>query len=40
MSVVGLPTPHGLWIGYVLSEFIMPAILITSQVITNKKMKS
>jgi hypothetical protein len=28
MSKVGIPEPHGLWIGYAASEFILPVIMI------------
>jgi hypothetical protein len=27
MAKVGLPEPHALWIGYVASELILPAII-------------
>ena len=37
MSIVGLPEPHGLWLGYVSSEIIVPIIAIIGHLITNKK---
>jgi hypothetical protein len=37
MSVVGLPEPNGLWLGYVSSELIVPIIAIIGQVVTNRK---
>ena len=38
MSIVGLPEPHALWIGYLLSEVAIPIIAITAQLATNKKL--
>ena len=37
MSIVGLPEPHGLWLGYVSSEIIVPIIAIVGQLMTNRK---
>ena len=37
MSKVGLPEPAGLWLGYLGSEIVVPAIIIGSQLITNRK---
>ena len=37
MNIVGLPEPHGLWLGYVSSEIIVPIIAIIGQLITNRK---
>ena len=31
MSIVGLPEPHGLWLGYVGSEIIVPLICVAAQ---------
>ena len=36
MYKVGLPNPPALWLTYVSSEFIIPFIIIISQIITNK----
>ncbi len=30
MSIVGLPEPHGLWMGYVISELLIPVIMATA----------
>jgi hypothetical protein len=40
MYKVGLPNPHALWLTYVSSEFIIPFIIIISQIMTNKKLKN
>ena len=40
MAKVGLPEPNTPWIVYLLAEIIIPVIIIASQVITNKKLKS
>jgi len=38
ISIVGLPEPNSLWIGYLLPELIVPVILIFSQIKTNSKL--
>lgn len=38
ISVVGLPEPSGLWIGYLVPEIILPVMMVISQGITNKKL--
>ena len=40
MSKVGLPEPSTPWIIYVLVELVVPAIIIISQMVTNRKLKS
>ena len=40
MSKVGVPEPNTPWIIYLLSETFIPVIIIVSQVITNKKLKT
>jgi len=40
ISKVGLPEPSTPWIIYVVVELAVPAIIIISQVITNRKLKS
>lgn len=40
MSIVGIPEPEGLWIGYLASEVIVPIIAITAQLVTNRKLKA
>jgi hypothetical protein len=40
MNIVGLPEPHSLWLTYLLSELIVPLIIIIAQIITNKKLKA
>jgi len=37
MNVVGTPEPAGLWIGYLASEIIVPAAMIISQRLTDRK---
>lgn len=39
MNIVGLPEPHSLWLAYVGSELIVPAIIIIAQSVTKKKLK-
>lgn len=31
MSKVGLPTPRGLWIGYLVPELVLPVVLVAAQ---------
>lgn len=38
ISMVGLPEPAGLWIGYLVPELLLPVVLVISQSITNKKL--
>ncbi len=38
MSIVGLPQPGPLWLGYVSSEIVVPIIAIIAQLITNQKL--
>lgn len=38
ISVVGLPEPSGLWIGYLVPEILLPVVMSISQSITNKKL--
>ena len=40
MSIVGLPEPHGLWLGYVGSEIIVPLICVAAQWTTKGKQGS
>ena len=40
MGKVGLPEPSTPWIIYVLVELVVPAIIIISQLVTNRKLKS
>ena len=40
MSKVGLPEPSTPWIIYVLVELVVPAIIIISQMVTNRKLQS
>jgi hypothetical protein len=40
MSKVGLPEPGTPWIMYFLVELVVPVIIIISQMITNRKLKS
>ena len=40
MGIVGLPQPSTPWITYLLAELVVPVIIIVSQLISNKKLKS
>lgn len=40
MSIVGLPEPHALWIGYLASEIVIPIIATVAQLATNRKLNS
>jgi hypothetical protein len=39
MNTVGLPEPGGRWLAYVSSEIVLPIIIITAQVITNRQTR-
>ena len=39
MNIVGLPEPHGLWLGYLSSEIVVPLIMIFAQLATNRNEK-
>jgi hypothetical protein len=39
MARVGIPAPNEVWIGYVMVEIVVPAIIIVSQLVTNQKLK-
>ncbi len=36
ISLVGLPEPHAVWLGYLVPEILIPIIMIIAQSITNK----
>ena len=36
MSIVGLPEPRGLWLGYLVPELILPIVMVVAQFATNK----
>lgn len=38
MSIVGMPEPSTLWLGYLGSEIVVPIVAIVAQVITNQKL--
>ncbi len=38
ISVVGLPEPAVLWIGYLVPELLLPVVMVISQGVTNKKL--
>lgn len=40
ISLVGLPEPHAVWLGYLTPELLVPSIMIIAQMITNKKLQS
>lgn len=40
ISIVGLPEPHALWIGYLTSEIVIPIVTTIAHLTTNKKLKS
>jgi hypothetical protein len=37
MAKVGLPEPHALWLGYVASELILPAIIVVAHFLTGRQ---
>ena len=37
MAKVGLPEPHALWLTYVLSELVIPVILVAGQYATRRR---
>lgn len=37
MSIVGLPEPRGLWLGYLIPELLLPVIIVLAQMATNRK---
>lgn len=37
MSQVGLPEPTGLWLGYLISELLLPIIITAAHVATNRR---
>lgn len=38
MSIVGLPEPRALWLGYLTPELIVPCIIIVAQLVTNRRL--
>jgi hypothetical protein len=39
MSVVGLPEPAGLWLGYLIPELALPVVMVIAQLTTNRTLK-
>jgi ABC-type Fe3+-siderophore transport system permease subunit len=37
MAKVGLPEPHALWLAYVISELVIPAVMAAGQYATQRK---
>ncbi len=37
ISLVGLPQPNALWLGYLLPELLVPWIMVIAQLLTNKR---
>jgi hypothetical protein len=37
MAKVGLPEPHALWLAYVISELVIPVILVARQYATSRR---
>ncbi|MBS0619528.1 MAG: DUF4345 domain-containing protein [Spirochaetes bacterium] len=37
MCVVGLPEPHGLWLGYVTSELVFPIVIAVAHTLSRRK---
>lgn len=37
MTIVGLPEPHALWLGYLTPELALPFVMFASQLITNRR---
>ncbi len=38
ISIVGLPEPAGLWLGYLIPELVIPPIVVISQFIRQRKV--
>jgi hypothetical protein len=36
ISLVGLPQPNAVWLGYLLPELLLPWIMVVAQIVTNK----
>jgi hypothetical protein len=36
ISLVGLPQPNTVWLGYLLPELLLPWIMVVAQIVTNK----
>jgi hypothetical protein len=36
MNIVGLPEPHGLWLGYLASEIIVPVVIVVAQAMSRR----
>jgi hypothetical protein len=37
IAKVGLPEPHALWLAYVISELVIPVILVAGQYATSRR---
>jgi len=40
MSVVGLPDPPAVWLGYLVPELLVPWIMIAAQLTTNRRVRA
>lgn len=40
MSIVGIPDPPAMWLGYLIPELLLPVIMVISHRITNKQSSS
>jgi len=38
MSIVGLPEPSALWLGYLIPELVVSSVMIAAQLVTNAKV--
>jgi hypothetical protein len=36
ISIVGLPQPSAVWLGYLIPELLLPWIMVVAQIVTNK----
>ena len=37
ISIVGLPQPSAVWLGYLIPELLVPWIMVIAQIVTNKR---
>ena len=38
MSLLGLPEPRALWIGYLTPELLLPVVMMAAQLVTNRRI--
>jgi hypothetical protein len=37
ISIVGLPEPHALWLGYLTPELLVPCVMVVAQIAANRR---